>query len=225
MLSLESVSQNIWTIPAPLSLAGIALNTRTTIVRLDNGQLWVHSPIKIDDDIKSAVSELGVVRWLIAPNVLHHLFIGDWKEAFPDAEILAPKGLNKKRPDLDISNTIIDGACWGDEISVLFLKGISAVQEHLFYHHASQTIIITDLCFYNPEAKGFTGFYFWLNQVKNRIGVPLLVRYYIKDKSALANALAPTRDWSVQNISMCHNAILSDNAHSEWNRILDQLGA
>ena len=72
MLSLESVSQNIWTIPAPLSLAGIALNTRTTIVRLDNGQLWVHSPIKIDDDIKSAVSELGVVRWLIAPNVLHH---------------------------------------------------------------------------------------------------------------------------------------------------------
>ena len=225
MSVLTPISDSIWTLPAPLSIGGLKLNTRATIVRLQDGGLWVHSPVKLTEDLQAAVAELGPVRWLIAPCLLHHLFIGEWKAAFPEAHILAPKGLNAKRPDLDIANTIQEGSTWTDEIDLVFLDGFPANQEHLFFHKASQTLIVTDLCFFNPEASGFTGFYLWVNGVTKQPNIPYLVKFLIKDKAALAQSLAPTRQWKLQHISFCHHAILTDNAQAEWHRLLDQIGA
>ena len=87
-MSLTAISESIWTIPAPLSVGGLKLNTRATIVRLEDGGLWVHSPVNLTDELKDAVAALGPVRWLVSPCLLHHLYIGEWKAAFPNALIL-----------------------------------------------------------------------------------------------------------------------------------------
>lgn len=218
---ITAIADSIWTIPSPLSLGGLKLNTRATIVRLQDGALWVHSPVRLTDDLKTAVERLGPVKWLIAPCLMHHLFIGAWKTAFPEAQVLAPPGLSKKRPDLEIADTIIEGATWRDEVDVLYVEGFPANQEHLFFHRASGTLIVTDLAFYNPDASGFTQLYLWFNRVSKRPNMPYLVRLFIKDKTALVQSLAPTREWPIEHISFCHHALLSVDAQAEWHRLLD----
>lgn len=220
---LESIGQDIWTCFMPMRIFGLAFNSRMTIIRLENGKLWVHSPIKKTEKLLAEIRALGDIQYLIAPNLLHHLFIGDWKSDFPKAELLAPKGLSKKRPDLDITNELnkFENV---DEVDMCQVLGMPLVNEYLFFHHKSQTLIVTDLCFYQKEATGLTAFYFWLNNVKNQMNSPKLVLWAIKDKAELQKSLERTRNYNIRQISMCHNFVLTDSADREWTRVLDSFG-
>jgi hypothetical protein len=220
---LESIGEDIWTCFMPMRLFGLAFNSRMTIIRLKNGRLWVHSPIKKTENLLTEIKALGDIQYLIAPNLLHHLFIGDWKSEFPNAEILAPKGLSKKRPDLDITHELHNVESV-DEIEICQILGMPQVNEYLFFHHKSQTLILTDLCFYQKEATGLTGFYFWLNNVKNQMNSPKLVLWSIKNKADFLSSLEQTRSYSIRQISMCHNLVLTESADREWTRVLDGFG-
>jgi hypothetical protein len=46
---LEPLAKDVWVEGAPLSFFGIHLGTRMTVVRLANGDVVVHSPIRLDD--------------------------------------------------------------------------------------------------------------------------------------------------------------------------------
>ena len=53
---LEEIADGVWSVPAPLKVGGlIALNTRMTIIRLANGDLWLHSLIPISVEIQQQV--------------------------------------------------------------------------------------------------------------------------------------------------------------------------
>jgi hypothetical protein len=39
----------------------------------------------------------GNVRYLIAPDMEHHIFLTEWARAYPDARLLGPEGLPEKR--------------------------------------------------------------------------------------------------------------------------------
>ena len=61
--SIQQISQNIYSEPTDLKVFGlIALNTRMTIVRFENGDLWLHSPIKANEHLFEEVSKMGTVR-------------------------------------------------------------------------------------------------------------------------------------------------------------------
>lgn len=90
------LANNLWVFDGEaVKFLGLPFTTRMTVIRLNNGDLWVHSPIKLTKQISSQLDEIGVIQYLIAPNHLHHLFLAEWQEAYPDAlcfGILAPNG-------------------------------------------------------------------------------------------------------------------------------------
>ena len=49
--------------------------TRMVVIRLADGSLWLHSPIQFTSDLAKQIDALGEVRYLVAPNKLHHLFL------------------------------------------------------------------------------------------------------------------------------------------------------
>src|SRR5581483_6426374 len=79
---------------------GFRYPTRMALIRLSSGGLFVWSPIALSPELKRAVDELGPVSCLVSPNRLHHLFLADWKTAYPQARLYAPPGLRRKRTDL-----------------------------------------------------------------------------------------------------------------------------
>src|SRR5215217_4793663 len=72
-----------------LTVGGIRLplpfTTRMTVVRLSNGDLFLHSPIKFDDRLAKELHGLGTVRHLVSPNQFHYAHMGEWARAFPEA--------------------------------------------------------------------------------------------------------------------------------------------
>jgi hypothetical protein len=84
------------------------IGTRMTIVRLVEGGLLVHSPVKLDAQFRRSIDALGKIRAIVAPDKLHHLFIRDYIAAYPEARVYAAPGLPRKRPDLRFDDILSD---------------------------------------------------------------------------------------------------------------------
>ena len=221
---LEQIAENIWSVPAPLTLFGmIALNTRMTIVRLSNNELWLHSPIPISDALRQEIDALGTVTYLVAPSCLHHMFVGPWKEAYPEAKICAARGLHKKRTDLQIETLFREPTeQYWEEIEQYTIEGMPIVNEVLFFHKPSQTLIVTDFVFYMPNASGFTSFYAYINGFYSKITSPIIFKLAIKQKEDFRKSLVRVRHWMPKHISMCHHLIYSEaDASTKFQAILD----
>jgi Domain of unknown function (DUF4336) len=151
--TLKPVAENIWIVDGPVIQFGILglhvpFSTRMTIVRLAGGALWVHSPTQPTAPLLDAIGALGAVRFLIAPTKLHYWWIGEWKTRFPEALTYAAPGVRayaRKRIesfDLDLGHE--PPAEWGGAIGQSLVPG-DVVTEAEFFHHASRTLILTDL--------------------------------------------------------------------------------
>src|ERR1700752_4892611 len=105
---LRAIADDLWVAEQPLRYLGVALTTRMTIVRLADGALIVHSPIRLTDELRSVAASAGDVRFIVAPNRFHHLFVPDWQKAYPDAKTFCAPGLETKRADLKFTAILGD---------------------------------------------------------------------------------------------------------------------
>ena len=153
---LNKIGENIWTVEGDaVSFFGMPYTTRMTLIKLTTGDIWVHSPLNISQNLIKEVSALGKVKYLVSPNKLHHIFIADWMRAFPKAICYAPPGLVKKRRDITFDKELgmLPEAQWSTEIKQTIFKGSPAMQEVVFFHTSSKTLILADLIEnFNPNS-------------------------------------------------------------------------
>ncbi len=150
--ALKAFAEEVWVVDGPeiaFRYFGIDLPvpTRMTIVRLQGGALWVHSPIAWNDDLGSAIDELGTVCALIAPSTLHYWYLPDWQAHYPKARSYGPPGLaDKARRPIWIDETLCDQppAQWGGVFSQCLIRG-GLLTEMDFFHRPSRTLIVTDI--------------------------------------------------------------------------------
>jgi hypothetical protein len=204
---LESIGEGIWTLSAPLKLGGMDARTRTTVVKLEGGRLWVHSPCKLDDALAAEVSALGEVAFLVAPNLFHHMFVAQWKRRFPAARIYVAPGLEKKRANLNPDGVLSSMAepGWAKDIDQVFMEGSPIMNEVVFLHRASRTLIVTDLLFHVGETHGALEYLFFkLNGVVGKAGRSLLGTWVTRDKTRARASAAVIRAWDFDRIAIAH---------------------
>lgn len=143
----EYVSGNIWLLEYPVRFGGMDLFGRTTIIRLENGDLIVHDPCKIDDSTKAKIDEIGIVKYIIAPGSYHHLFVADFQKKYPNAETFLCPGLERKRPDIKFEWVLGNKPDhrWEDDIDLVLVQGTKHIWEVAFFHKSSRTLILVDL--------------------------------------------------------------------------------
>ncbi|MBT8119195.1 MAG: DUF4336 domain-containing protein, partial [Gammaproteobacteria bacterium] len=143
----EYVSEKIWILEYPVRFGGMDLFGRTTIIRLENGDLIVHDPCKIDDSTKGKIDEIGTVKYIIAPGSYHHLFVTDFQEKYPKAETFLCPGLERKRPDIKFDWILGNKPDhrWQDAIDQVLVQGTKHIWEVAFFHKSSRTLILVDL--------------------------------------------------------------------------------
>jgi hypothetical protein len=56
-----------------------------TVIKLNDGSLWIHSPIAPNKNLLKEIDLLGKVRYLVSPNKIHYVHIFAWKKIYPDA--------------------------------------------------------------------------------------------------------------------------------------------
>ena len=221
---LKEVDKNIWVAEQKLKYLGLQVGTRMTIIRLNNGELVVISPIKLDKGIINQVNELGKVSIIIAPNLYHHLFISNFKSVYPDAKVFAAPGLDSKRQDINFDKIINQGKIGiQDEIEyflfegfkILELKGAFPLNEIVFFHKESQTLILTDTAFHFDETFPLiTQLITRLIGGYKKLEPSILEKLAIRDKQKVNNSIKTVLKWNFERVIVAHGSII-DNQGKE----------
>lgn len=207
---LQPFAEELWTTGGPtVSVAGFDYPTRMIVIRLSDGTLFVWSPTALSKDLKTAVDQLGPVRHIVAPNTLHHLFIGDWHSAYPEAEIHAVRELRAKRPNLNWGSDLDDipAAAWSNDIDQVVVRGNWITTEVVFFHRPSRTTIFTDLIqqFEPGWFKGWRGLVAKLDLLTvPRPTVPRKFRIAFRARSRARDALQRIMACPTEAVLMAH---------------------
>lgn len=224
MTLLQEVDKDIWCLDGDrVSMYTIPFETRMTIVRQSNGEIWLHSPVAIRDDRVAAVGDLGPVSHIVAPNSLHHLFVRPWFDRFPESTVWLTPDLPKKLPDLEAYEVLGNSAesCWKDDIDQTYFEGSSLITEMVFFHKPSKTLIVTDIL-QNHDPKQDNWFWKWVKQVNGVLapsgGLPKDLKLTIRDKRKAASAVEQILNWDFQRIIMSHGICIEEDARDFFSR-------
>ena len=69
MHELYETDAGLWTFHQRLAVMGAEIGMRMTVVRLSDGALLVHSPIRLTRDLEQVLASLGRVEHVLAPNL------------------------------------------------------------------------------------------------------------------------------------------------------------
>jgi hypothetical protein len=196
---------------------GFRFPARMSVLPLASGTLALVSPIPIDDALAREIEVLGEVGFLIAPNLLHHLYLAAASERYPDARVLAPPGLRSKRPDLRIDATL--DAALPDElaasIEVLHIAGAPTFDEYALFHSSSRTLVVTDLVF-NVRADGpLAHLVLFMVGCHGKLAQSRVWRIGIKDRPAARESMKAVLALPFETLVMAHGEIVGADARAK----------
>lgn len=154
--TLKSIGKNIWIVDGDVIKMKFGpikapFTTRMTIIKLKNDNLWIHSPINSTADLFEEIDKLGEVKFLISPNKLHYAYLEAWQKQYPSARTFASPGVKNRATKQGFQITFHEGLSqhppkhWKKEIDQLIFEGSAVVQEVVFFHNPSRTLILADL--------------------------------------------------------------------------------
>ncbi|MDC0678826.1 DUF4336 domain-containing protein [Sorangium atrum] len=207
------VDDEIWTLDRPVWFSGVRMRARTTVVRLDDGSLLLHTPAPPTDGLTEQLRALGPVRWLVVPNCWHHLGAPAAAAHFPDAKVVGPASALNRNKALKLHMDIHD-AQFGEQVpefEALPLQGVPFWDETVLYHRPTQTLLGADivLCAGAKDhwtlryAARITGFY-------ERVRVPPDARKKIPDKAAAARSIRAMLERPAQRLIVGHADVIEE---------------
>ncbi|AUG52337.1 DUF4336 domain-containing protein [Thalassospira marina] len=230
---LKQVDNDIWLVDGPVigfRYLGLSLPfpTRMTIIRQSNGEIWLHSPVKLSPALQVQIDALGPVRYLIAPNTIHYASIPQWQRAYPDAQSFGVKGIAKRAKangiEVKFDHLLGDVADpgWSGEIDQLVVRG-GYLTEAVFFHRASRTLILTDLIENFEPGKIKSPIWRFLVRLFGSMdphgAAPRDMRAtFMGHKPALRNAVDQMIAWKPDRVILAHGRWYDSNAIAELKR-------
>ena len=227
---LTEIDRDIWIAEGPsVSFFGFPYPTRMTLVRLSDGGLWLCSPIELTNALADEIKTLGPVQHLVSPNKIHHLFLGQWAQAWPEAKLWASPGLARRRRDLSFDGELGDAAepVWERDIDQLIFRGSFALDEVVFFHRASRSAIITDLVqkFDPATQRGWRGLLMRLDGLVGPEGsTPRELRLTFWNRRAAREALRKMLGWNPQRLIIAHGQWVRENGREALARAFSWIG-
>lgn len=216
---LKPFGQDIWTADGPDVTASLGFHypTRIAVIRLTGGGLFVWSPTALSDDLRASVNAVGDVRYLVASNSLHHMFLADWKRASPTAEIHGAPGLVHLRKDISLDGELRDEPApgWASDIEQVVVRGNRITTDVVFFHRASRAVIFTDLLQQLPPGwfKGWRALVARLDLMTSpEPAVPRKFRAAFSDLRAARTAIDRILEWPAMSVLMAHGPPVTKDA-------------
>lgn len=224
---VELVRDQIWYTQAPVSFAGVSMKTRMSVVRLNDGKLWIHSPVRLGPALRQTLNELGDVAYVCAPNRFHHLFIEEFIADFPQASLFVAPGLPNKRPAIRYTRILSNEAepGWNGELDQLLFEGMPMLNEVVWLHQKSKTLILTDLCLYFKEdAAAITRILMRMLGGYCTLDMSRTIRLMVKDKNKARASRDRILNWDFDRVIVSHEHIVMRNGKDAVASALAWLG-
>jgi len=212
MEPLTPLAPDLWVATRPLPLIVGDIGTRMTVIRLPDGGLFLHSPVQLDAETQRALDAVGTVRCVVAPSKVHHFFVGAYGAAYPQARLFAAPGLPEKRTDVHFHAVLDDAPApeWRGAIEQHLFRGAPALNEIVFFHPSSRTLLLTDLAFnmVRPPPMRRARMFVRLVGAVGRFGPHRFVRFLMRDRAAARESVRQILNWDFDRVVVTHGDVL-----------------
>lgn len=215
---LEEFGPSLYVADGPVvSFLSFPYPTRMAVARLSDGSAWVWSPVALTPELERAVESIGPVRHIVSPNKIHHLFLAEWAQRWPDARVYAPPGLAKRKPELHFDAELGDqpDPAWATDLDQVVFRGSLFMEEVAFFHRPSRTAIFCDLVQrHDPaQARGLKGMVMRLDGLVGEHGsTPREWRASFVRRRPAREARARALGWQPERLLIAHGACAGDDA-------------
>ncbi|KAL8337509.1 hypothetical protein RB598_006416 [Gaeumannomyces tritici] len=233
---VRDVAPGITLFSIPFTKGPLKLGGAMTVIKLStSGALAVVSPIALTDDVRAKLASLGSeVRYLVSPNLEHHIHISAWATAFPGTHVVVAEGLPERRearPETrgttygtvltaaNKSSTRV-GADFDADLDCEYVDG-SKSRELVLLHRASGSLIEGDVVFNLPAREAFSasgvdpaaGFVARLVGAVLQTASPAWQRrvsWYASasDRARFAESVKRINGWEFDRIIPCHGDVI-----------------
>ena len=223
---LRAVTSNLWVAEQPLRYFGLKITTRMTVVKLSNQELVVFSPITLSDSLQQQINCIGSVKHIVAPNLYHYFYLADCKARYPDATCWAPPELAVRHPELPIDLELHPGDRnpWPD-IEMLFFDGFKtlgsagfeSLNEWVFFHPVSRTLILTDTAFHFDASSSLgVRLAARVSGIYDKLSPSKLEQVATKDKEKIRAAVDQVLSWDFDRVIMAHGSIIETDGKAAF---------
>ena len=211
----------LWTAEMPLRLLGSDIGARMTVVRLPDGSLWVHSPIALTETLKRDLDALGPVRHLVSPSSWHYQHVAEFARAYPAAKIYASPASVKRLKAVGAVHPLSDEAepGWNRALEQALFRGSRLYDEIDFYHAATRTLVLTDLCFHIPASSSWsTRLALGPLGIVGRFSPSASFHWTIRDRAAVVASLQRILAWDFDRIILAHGEIVEREGRAAFRK-------
>lgn len=197
-----------------IAMPVMKLPVRCVAIKTRQGVILI-SPIKFSSDQLQQIVELGEVKAIVAPSLIHSLFMKKACKRFPNATVWAPPGMREKFPNMKIDKIFTqDTWPFQDQIEVQLIAGLKKVTEVAFYLKELRTVVVCDLAFniQHPHGLGARIFPRFLGTYR-KFAISRLWNVFMKDKAAFSESIQNILKWDFDQVIMAHGEILTENGH------------
>ncbi|HKV65538.1 MAG TPA: DUF4336 domain-containing protein, partial [Rhodanobacteraceae bacterium] len=170
----------------------------------------------------------GPVRHLVSPNLLHYASIAAWKARYPNATAWASPGVRERAAaqhievafDADLADA--PPQAWAADLDQMRFRGSRVIEECVFFHRSSATLILADLI-ENFEREKLTRGMRWLARLGGVLDpdgkAPLDMRMTFMGRKRLAReGFDRIMAWRPQRVILAHGRWYERDAEVELRR-------
>ena len=218
------IGPKLWVVETPLRFLGMAVGRRMAIVQLASGELLLHSPAMLTAELRRVLDAIGRVRFVVpASNIHGHLFMEQYRAAYPGVQLFAAPGLQRRRKDIDFDGELGDqpNVSWRADLDQALFRGHRLFNEVLFLHRQSRTLIVGDLC-WNVTAQMRLAARLWAGW-RTRVTPTPAFRIGIRDRAAARASIGRVLEWNFDRILIGHGEIVETNGKEHLRSAYDWL--
>jgi len=229
---IREVTKGVWTFSKPFARFGwMPIGGRSTAVQLSSGDVWVLVSTPLTTETKETIDKIGPVKYIVAPDAVHHLYLGEFRKSYPTAKVIGVEPLiAKKEPEgIHFTGTYgkdPEGTKYGfePEIQACYFSGFEN-KDVAFLHGPSKTLIQADLLFNLPPKEQYSKSQSWstipifssiikLNPWSSTHAK--LVWKLGTDKEAMKKDVKTVASWDFNRIIPCHGDVIEGNGKDAW---------
>jgi Domain of unknown function (DUF4336) len=213
---------------------------------MQSGGVAVFSPVALTPEVKETVASLGELKYIAALDYEHHIFIGPWHEAYPNAKVIGVEGLPEKREKQknepvpfaavftkDNRETMKIDEEFDSEFEYEYAPS-HPNKELIFFHNPSKTLIEADYMFNLPATEQFSksgedptsGFLTKLfNIINNTRGEALGQKRFMwyalswSDRKGWNESAAKINTWDFDTIVPCHGDVIETGGKAIFQKV------
>lgn len=201
--------QNLTFLETDRAMPLMRLPLRTTVVQLDDGARVLIAPASTFSS--ELLRGAGAVTDIVVPNLLHTEGMRAASIAHPRARLWGPVGAAQKHPALHWGG-VLGGDPWPyeRELPLVPLAGMPTVNECVFVHPASRSLLVTDLVFNIEHPQGLRA---WLVLellfgAWKKLATPRLLVRMTRDRAALRSSLARVTEHPFDHLVPAHGSVV-----------------